>query len=131
MNRHQRRSATQYLTKENKTYPDQLIIVPEKEWPHRQPGMLALWRSSKFLAQVFDEGESKIFRISVCRTAINGAGKWEDNISWEELQQVKNECGFRHLDAVEIYPREGDVVNVANMRHLWVLPQKVEFAWRR
>jgi hypothetical protein len=33
-------------------------------------------------------------------------------------------------DAVEVYPPAGDVVNVANMRHLWVLRDRLPFAWR-
>lgn len=33
--------------------------------------------------------------------------------------------------AVEIYPAERDIVNVANMRHLWVLPERLPFGWRR
>jgi hypothetical protein len=32
--------------------------------------------------------------------------------------------------AVEIYPADGDVVAVANMRHLWLLPEAPAFAWR-
>ncbi len=48
MNRHERRAANQYLKKENKAYPDQLLSVPETEWPRREPGMIALYRSSRF-----------------------------------------------------------------------------------
>jgi len=34
-------------------------------------------------------------------------------------------------DAIEIFPADMDVVNVANMRHLWVMAEPVEFAWRK
>jgi hypothetical protein len=129
MNRHERRAASQHLRKENATYPDQLCSVPEIEWPRREPGMIALCRSSRFLVQVYDAGGGK-YRLSVCRTEINNKGEWQDNITWEELQEIKNQCGFSHLDAIEIYPRQADVVNVANMRHLWVLPIQIAFAWR-
>lgn len=132
MNRHERRAAAQHLRKENKTYPDQLIPVPESEWPRREPGMIALYRSSRFLVQVYEDGELDTpIRLSICRTAINDRGQWQDNISWEELQEIKNQCGFTGFDAVEIYPRQRDVVNVANMRHLWVLPESLPFAWRK
>ena len=32
---------------------------------------------------------------------------------------------------MEVYPRTADLVNVANMRHLWVLPELLPFAWRK
>lgn len=31
--------------------------------------------------------------------------------------------------AVEIYPEQQNQINVANMRHLWVLPARLDFAW--
>lgn len=39
------------------------------------------------------------------------------------LAQVYEEAGYGDRDAFEAYPRQADVVNVANMRHLWVLPE--------
>jgi hypothetical protein len=46
------------------------------------------------------------------------------------LQRLKAECGYADRDAVEVYPRERDVVNVANLRHLWVMREPLAFAWR-
>jgi hypothetical protein len=37
--------------------------------------------------------------------------------------------GFGAADALEVYPRDGDVVNVANIRHLWVLRDPLPWAW--
>jgi hypothetical protein len=130
MNRHERRAANQHLKKENKTYPDQLVPVPETEWPRLEPNMVALWRSNRFLVQVYTE-QNGVMRLSVCRTQINNRGQWQDNITWEELQEIKNQCGYKNRDAVEIYPRAKDVVNVANMRHLWVFNDTLWFAWRK
>jgi hypothetical protein len=129
MNRHQRRAANNYLQKESAKQPDRLALVPPAEWPRPEPGLMMLLRSSKFLVQVYSE-KSNIIRLSVCRTVIDNQGKWQDNITWEELQEIKNQSGFGQLEAVEIYPPEKDVVNVANMRHLWVLPVSLGFAWR-
>lgn len=46
----------------------------------------------------------------------------KDGISWDDLQKIKNECAGEDSVAVEIYPKENDVVNETNMRHLWVMP---------
>jgi hypothetical protein len=94
--------------------------------------MIALYRSSRFLVQIYEDGELDTpIRLSVCRTEINDRGQWQDNITWEELQEIKNQCGFEYSDAVEVYPRAKDVVNVANMRHLWVFDEPLRFAWRK
>ncbi len=49
----------------------------------------------------------------------------EDGISWDELQAVKNEVLGKDVVAVEVYPRQCDVVDELNMRHLFVLHGKV------
>lgn len=46
-------------------------------------------------------------------------------ISWDRLQQVKNEYAGLYARAVEIYPSEHELVNEINARHLWVVPDHV------
>jgi hypothetical protein len=127
--RQQRRT----LEKENLKWPLFLQRVPPHEWPDvvlsARNIPFEVWRSRAFLVQLFIEAEG-IFRISVCRTSHNGE-RWDENISWDGLQRLKAEAGFAGQDAVEVYPNERDVVNVANMRHLWVLPVPLAFAWRK
>ena len=43
-------------------------------------------------------------------------------ISWDTLQQIKNEIAGDEAVAIEIYPPESQVVDELNMRHLWVMP---------
>lgn len=47
--------------------------------------------------------------------------RWDgqDGISWDALQQIKNDVLGEDVLAVEIYPPQDDVVNRTNMRHLW------------
>lgn len=85
--------------------------------------------SRDFLAQVFvEEG---VLRLTVSRTKMRPDGRWEDGITWDELMQVKREAGYGNVFAVEIYPADASVVNVANMRHLWLLPEAPPFAWKK
>lgn len=45
---------------------------------------------------------------------------------WSDLQRIKNElCGAESV-AVEIFPRESELVDDANIYHLWVLPETFE-----
>jgi hypothetical protein len=94
-------------------------------------GLIEVWRSREFLVQVFQEGDG-IVRASINRTSVNsGNGRWLDGISWDELQRVKREIGRGHRDAVEVFPADRDVVNVANMRHLWIFTEPLQYAWRK
>lgn len=54
----------------------------------------------------------------------------DEVMSWEELQKIKSLCGYGHLDAVEVYPRDQDVVNTTNARHLYIMADPLPFAMR-
>ena len=47
------------------------------------------------------------------------------------VRNLLKESGYADADALELYPMAADVVNVANLRHLWVMRDAVSFAWRR
>jgi hypothetical protein len=128
------RADRRQLARDNAEQPPYLTPVPRETWPEAPPGWRRpdeLLRSRTFLCQVF-KGEHVLVeaRLSINRTVVGPNGHWGEGITWEELQQLKAEAGYPFADAVEIYPTELDVVNVANMRHLWVLKDRVPFAWR-
>lgn len=121
-----------YLVEHNKQWPKTMQIVPVTQWPDSR-GLtnppFEMWRSKFFVAQVFRE-KNGVLRISVNRTELENGGRWKDGITWDELQEIKNQVGYAHKMAVELFPEAAGVVNVANMRHLWVLPEPLPFAWR-
>jgi hypothetical protein len=120
-----------HLRNENHRWPPHLVKVPRSAWPSRQPsGIHEVWRSRGFLVQVFQE-DGGLVRLSVMRTWVDDAGEAVDGIAWDDLQRLKTECGFGDRDAVEIYPADRDVVNVANMRHLWVMREPLPFKWAK
>src|ERR1051325_5976369 len=41
--------------------------------------------------------------------------------SWRELQDIKNDVAGEDAIAIEVYPRESEVTDTANMYHLWVM----------
>ena len=133
MNREQRRHAAKHMAAESTKYPPYLVMVPEYEWPSAQPlGLKNVWRSRDYMVQVFDASHPSVFaRMTVNRVGIDSKVGWKQDIPWEDLQRLKSECGFGQLDAVEVYPSDMDVVNVANMRHLWILSEPLPFAWRK
>ena len=120
------------LEAENRRQPITLAAIPPAQWPerlrHAGHAPSEVWRSRSFLVQVFAERKGAE-RLSICRTSIAG-DRFADGITWDELQRLKRECGRGDKDAVEIFPPDRDVVNVANLRHLWVLAEPLSFAWR-
>lgn len=118
----------EYIKKFAKTLSDKLEMVPRDEWgAYAPPHLLQAWRSKKYVVQVYN-APGGVFRLSINRVNRH-KGNWADKITWDELQSIKSQVGFGDWFAVEVYPKDKDVVNVANMRHLWVLPFPLSFAW--
>ena len=116
------------LARDNAKMQDWLTDVPRDEWP-RDGMQLRVLRSREFLVQIYSAPAPAVVRLSVNRTTLSGE-RWSDGVSWDDLQRIKAECGYALHDAVEVYPDARDVVNVANMRHLWVMGEPLPFAWR-
>lgn len=129
------------LRGENAKWPDRMKEMPIEEWPNSMKAMALdldaksiprrAWRSRRFAAVLFDEGMKKPNRLSVNRALIADDGGFVDGISWDELMQIKSECGFAAYDALELYPSDSTVVDVANMRHLWILESRSRLNWNR
>lgn len=123
--------AARAIEKEARRYSDVLrrIDVP-KAYAGRPGAPVEVWRSCYFLVQVYThEGAT---RISVNRTAVDTDNRrWKDGITWDALQKVKREIGRGDAVAVEVYPPDADVVDVANIRHLWLVGEgALPFIWR-
>jgi hypothetical protein len=123
------RAQRRQLERDNAKMPRELIALPRNEWPDPEAPQLRVLRSREFLVQEFSAKAPAVVRLSVNRTVIAG-DRWAENVTWDDLQRIKRECGYGAADAVEIYPSDKDVVNVANMRHLWILSDPIGCAWR-
>lgn len=125
-----------YSREEAKKRPAQLTEIPPSNWSasHRtakHPPM-RVWESRVFLVQLFHESpfmSVDMRRLTVSRITLQTDGHWHADIPWEALQKVKREVGFGDWYGLELYPRDCDVVNVANMRHLWLLAKPLAIGW--
>lgn len=125
------RKARRYIQKHNKTFPaNSFRWIPKDDWP--QGGIDARFkvgRSRDYVVQLFHEDDN-IIRLTVNRTDILPDGNWVDGMTWDELQRIKAMAGYADHFAVEIYPEADQLVNDANMRHLWIFPAPLSFGWR-
>lgn len=125
MNRAYRRAAAREASR---GYPAHLVPIPRSEWPawpfDSEPPA-EVWRSSRFLVQVFDlhGAGGALARLSVVRV------DRQDGITWDELQAIKCQAGRASSPAVEYFPPDCELVNVANMRHLVILATAPAWSW--
>lgn len=133
MTKKQRSLARKILKLQNRQFGREMRMVPREEWgpDAGSEEMSAVWRSRDYCAQIHDD-PSGVTRLSMCRASLNKDGSWQTGISWEEMQRVKNECGFAEREAIEIVPPQSDEV-AAELRHLWLLPdgERLPFSWKR
>lgn len=48
--------------------------------------------------------------------------------TWPEMQRIKDEIAGPEATAVEVYPPRAEIVDHADMYHLWVLPEPLPFS---
>lgn len=48
--------------------------------------------------------------------------------TWHEMQRIKDEIAGPDATAVEVYPPHAEIVDGADMFHLWVLPSPLPFS---
>ncbi len=92
----------------------------------------AAYRNRYFCVQIYEQGTW--LRISVNRAELDvEKNTWKEGITWDQLMDIKDKLGYGDRDAIEIYPRNSDVVDVTNMRHLFILPEdhNIDCIWRK
>lgn len=129
------REQRRHLERENARRPLYLEGIRREDWPdsmaYSQNAPFAVWRSRHFMVQFYKEPTPGLIgRLSIHRTSLHG-DRWADGITWDEVQRLKAEAGFPEAWAVEIYPPDAEVVNVANIRHVWILDAPPAYAWRK
>lgn len=63
--------------------------------------------------------------------SIRHADRTKSVRDWRHFQRIKNELAGPEREAIEIFPAESDLVDMANQFHLWVLPagDTTPFTW--
>lgn len=118
------------LQQECRKFPAHMVEVEvtDEEASCIEAPPVRAWRSKGFFAAEYHQGDD--IRITINRTEIDNRGQWLDGITWDDIQRIKSEIGYDHLWAVEVFPPDDELVDVANMRHIF-LCQKPDFAWAK
>lgn len=122
-NRHARRTQQQMRRKLKVGDNGPMYETPMERWPTEATppnGMFRLLKNDRFIVFVCARPKTPGILLLMVQRVDGRPG-----ITWDELYQVKELCGFAECEAVEIYPERGRLVNYASMRHLWVFPPGV------
>jgi hypothetical protein len=129
------REMRQELKDKNSTVGNKLVPVSKDEWPtammHNEE-LQRVWRSREFLIQEYlEDGHIRLSVIDVRKIKAFGKHdyKFGESITWDDLQRIKAEVGYGDRCAVEVYPPDNLIVNVQNMRHLWILNEIPSYCW--
>jgi hypothetical protein len=126
------RDAAELLKKEVQTLPDILTkgVGDIHNFGYDLTGLIEYWSSKTFRVLIFRHTDGTE-RISVHRMVIDDKkGTWTDNITWDELQNVKNQCGRGDRLAVEVFPKDENIINQSNIRHLWIVEDE-SYIWAK
>lgn len=65
----------------------------------------------------------------ICHLAIRTASSLEP--PWRDLQRIKNELFGVESTAVQVMPPQSELVDEADMYHMWILPRRLPFTLKR
>lgn len=64
----------------------------------------------------------KVEHVTITRSSYSTDGRGD--FTWADKQQIKDELFGKNRTAVEVYPKEDRLVDVADVYHLWVFDKK-------
>lgn len=71
-----------------------------------------------------DEDGQQVYHLAI-RTASQLEPPWRD------LQRIKNELFGDEATAVQVMPPQSELVDAADMYHIWILPKRLPFTLKR
>lgn len=98
-----------------------VVSSPDKHWiSYFGEPSIGVWEDETYFVAGFEDNGR--IRLDIQRK--DGL----DGIGWDDLQAIKNDCGYADKDAIEFYPRQDKVINNANFRHLYIytIPLDIE-----
>ncbi len=77
--------------------------------------LIDAWCNDRFAVQLFENGEFLWLSIRKHAEHVNPP-------TWSELQRIKTELVGAEREGVQVFPRQSEIVDQANMYHVWLYP---------
>lgn len=100
-------------------------------WEKRNEALVHHWLNRVEPGYIHDAYVNLVMSVQVS-THLTGWGEivhlWirrhdQQPMIWRDMQRVKNELVGEHRVGIEVYPPSTDVIDQANIYHLWILPE--------
>lgn len=117
------------IAENNKRYTETFVELPREEFENYSFPPERTWRNKNYLASLYKDYANGNLRLSVQRATIKDDGSYEDGISWDKIQEIKRLVGFGDWWGLEVFPADDQLVNVSNIRHVWLFKERPPFAW--
>ena len=123
-NRKQRKLLEKAKKESIKSFSDKLTKIsiddPYLHYISKKDEVKEIYRNKQFLVIIFACGNG--LKITVSRNEYDYKTKRQKgNISWDELQQIKNDIGYSEHTFVEFFPKESELIDIDSVRHLWLV----------
>ena len=146
MHRNERRRRVREWNKlmepQRRRLPQQWGRVPERLWPDHarvmpSTGAVCVDLHVSVVADLMvtewrrPDGTTwlAVNRLVVTDVKPDGKCLFGEGITWDELMECKRQAGHGDRWAVEVHPPDSQIVNAANMRHLWLLDEAPPYGW--
>ena len=117
------------IAENNRKYTDKFVEIPREELDDKSFPPKRACRNNRYMAYLYEDYTNGYLRLCVQRTTINDDGTYEDGISWDKIQEIKRLVGFGDWWGLEVFPADDHLINVSNIRHIWLFKERPSFAW--
>lgn len=128
MNRAERRTRLKQAKKRKSWDWERRILSKEDlaKYP-AMAGIRAAFVNDLYSVQVYDVATDWGQVVHMAIRNHDGQGE----PSWAEMQRIKNELIGPERTAIQVYPANSELIDQANLYHLWVLPITLPFGLHR
>ena len=117
------KSSAKFYEKICESFPGTMTRADKYFKPHQSKieKFVAGWCSRHFIATLFQYVDGTK-RLNIHRAKIDpDTYRWVGDITWDELMEVKRQCGYGNEFAIEIFPEDENIIDTDNVRHLWII----------
>jgi hypothetical protein len=87
-------------------------------------GMVAFWKNNVYSVQVYHQDVPGLGQVQqLCIRKHDGKAR----VPWADKQRIKDELVGQDYTAIEVFPTAANLVDEADLYHLWVMPLGYEF----
>lgn len=128
LNREQRRALEKAQRAYIATLPEKLTRMDDNDpmmpYSSHPEDRIGVWRNKKFSVILWKVPAGE--KMTISRNEWDSkTRRYEDGITWDEIQEIKRELGYGERTGVEFFPPDSELINIANVRHIWFLPDCV------